>query len=90
MTNREVDEAQKRKEEQATKEWLASDEYKVYRKEQLEVNAKLCETGLSDAEFPPSPEDQKVFAKRMRAKLWGVVDQYNADEYPDVEFTEES
>ena len=90
MTNREQEEAQKRKEEQATNAWLVSDGYKVYRKEQLEVNAKLCETGLSDAEYPPKPEDQKVFAKRMRAKLWGVVDQYNADEYPDVEFTEES
>jgi hypothetical protein len=90
MTNRETEEAQKRKEEKAMQEWLASDEYKVYRKEQLEANAKLCETGLSDAEFPPDPEAQKYFAKCVRAKLWGVVDQYNADAYPDVEFTEES
>ena len=90
MTNREQEEAQKRKEEQAMREWLASDEYKAYRKESLEANAKLCETGLSDAEYPPNPEDQKVFAKRMRAELWGVVDKYNQDEFPDVEFTEES
>ena len=90
MTKREAEEKRKREEAQGLKEFLASNKHKVSLKEALEANAKLCETGLSDAEFPPSPEDQKVFAKRMRAKLWGVVDQYNADEYPDVEFTEES
>ena len=90
MTKRETEEAQKRKEEKAMKEWLASDEYKVYHKEALEANAKLCETGLSDAEYPPDPEAQKVFAKRMRASMLGVVDKYNADEYPNVEFTKES
>jgi len=90
MTKKETEEAQKRKEEEALKKFLASDEYKVYRKEALEANAKLCETGLSDAEYPPDPEAQKLFAKRHRASVWGVVDKYNADEYPNVEFTKES
>ena len=90
MSVRESNEADKARERAAMKKWLASAEYKVYRKESLEANAKLCMDGLTDAEFPPSPEVQKVFAKRLRAQLWGVVDKYNADEYPDVEFTEES
>ena len=90
MTKKETEEAQKRKEEEALKKFLASDEYKVYHKEALEANAKLCETGLSDAEFPPDPEAQKYFAKRFRATMLGVVDKYNADEYPNVEFTKES
>lgn len=42
MTNRETEEAQKRKEEKAMQGWLASDEYKVYRKEQLEANASFA------------------------------------------------
>ena len=90
MTKREVEEKRKREEAQALKEFLASDKYKVFAKETLEANAKLCETGLSDAEFPPDPEAQKSFAKRFRASMLGVVDKYNTDEFPGVEFTEES
>jgi len=90
MTKREVEEKRRCEEEQATKAFLASDEHKVFLSEALQANAKLCETGVSGAEYPPDPEAQKWFAKRFRAKMLGVVDQYNADEFPGVEFTEKS
>ena len=84
MTHRETEEEAKRREQEGMKKWLASEEYKVFRKESLEANAKLCQTGLSNAEYPPAPEVQKLFAKRLRASLWGVVDQYNGDEFPNA------
>ena len=84
MNVRESRPEEKARERAAMKKWLASEEYKVYREESLEANAKLCMTGLTDAEYPPAPEVQMIFAKRMRAQMWGVVDKYNADEYPDV------
>ena len=89
MNVRESRPEEKARERAAMKKWLASEEYKVFRKESLEANAKLCVDGLTDAEFPPAPEVQMKFAKRLRAGMWGVVDKYNADEYPGVEFTEE-
>ena len=89
MNVRESRPEEKAREKAAMKKWLASEEYKVYRKESLEANARLCMGEPSGAEFPPDPEVQKVFAKRHRALCWGVVDKYNADEYPGVEFTEE-
>ena len=82
MTKREAEEKRKREEAQGLKEFLASNKHKVSLKEALEANAKLCETGLSDAEFPPDPEAQKLLAKRFRAAMLGVVDKYNADEFP--------
>ena len=90
MTKRETEEKRKREEAQGLQEFLASDKHKVFLKEALEANAKLCETGVSNAEYPPDPEAQKWFAKRFRAKMLGVVDKYNTDEFPGVEFTEES
>jgi len=90
MNVRESRPEEKARERAAMKKWLASEEYKVFRKESLEANAKLCMGEPSGAEFPPDPEVQKVFAKRHRKLVWGVVDQYNADEFPDLEFTEES
>ena len=87
MTKREVEEKRKLQEAQALKEFLASDEHEAAFSKALEANAKLCETGLSDAEFPPDPEAQKLLAKRFRAAMLGVVDKYNADEFPDVEFS---
>ena len=87
MTKRETEEKRRREEAQGLKEFLASNKHKVFLKEALESNAKLCETGVSNAEYPPDPEAQKWFAKRFRAKMLGVVDKYNADEFPDVEFS---
>ena len=81
MTKRETEEKRRREEAQGLKEFLASNKHKVFLKEALEANAKLCETGVSDAEFPPDPEAQESFAKRFRASMLGVVDQYNEDEF---------
>ena len=81
---------EKARERAAMKKWLASEEYKVFRKESLEANAKLCMGEPSGAQYPVAPAVQMKYAKRLRAGMWGVVDKYNADEYPDVEFTEES